>query len=327
MVKKAGMILAGVLALLFGQLFMVSAARADLTMGISDWPGWVAWYVAQHNGYLKKYAPDVRLVWFPSYMTSVEALSAGRIDANCQALIDTLAPVAKHVPVKVVLVTDNSAGNDALMVANTISSFPALKGKTIAVEMNSIEEYLDVTALARHHMTAKDVHFINMSTGDAAAALITGKVAAAGVWNPWIQRIEARHAGHPLYTSASAPGLIPDVVVVRDGVISRDRKELIGLAKAWFATVRFIHAHPAAAAAIMAPHVHLSPRVYAEGLAGTRLFGARLNSEALAPGHSPVSLYNSTVATGIFLKDVHMLTAIPDGHSFIDDAIVMAARH
>jgi NitT/TauT family transport system substrate-binding protein len=305
-----------------GQLGLMTPASARITLGLSDWPGWVAWYVAQHNGYLKKYGAHVRLVWFPSYMTSVEALSAGRIDANCQALIDTIAPVVKKVPLKVILVTDNSAGNDALMVNNKIHSFAGLKGKSIAVEMNSIEEYLDVTALHEHHMSAADVHFVNMSTGDSAAALITGRVAAAGVWNPWIQRIEARHAGHALFTSAQAPGLIPDLVVARDSVVAAHRKDFVGLAKAWFATVRFIKAHPRKAAAIMAPHVDLRPAVYAASLSGTRLFGKHLNRIAMNPGPSSASLYNSTIHTGRFLEQVKMVKAIPNPRTFIDAGIV-----
>ncbi len=29
-------------------------ARAEVKVGVSDWPGWVAWYVADQNGYFKK---------------------------------------------------------------------------------------------------------------------------------------------------------------------------------------------------------------------------------------------------------------------------------
>lgn len=310
---------------LCGQLGLMAKASADITLGLSDWPGWVAWYVAQHNGYLTKYGAHVRLVWFPSYMTSVEALSAGRIDANCQALIDSIAPITKKVPLKVILVTDNSAGNDALMVSNKIHGFAGLKGKSIAVEMNSIEEYLDVTALQAHHMSASDVHFVNMSTGNAAAALITGRVAAAGVWNPWIQRIEARKAGHALFTSAQAPGLIPDVVVARTSVLAAHRKDFVALAKAWFATVRFIKAHPRKAAAIMAPHVDLTAKVYAASLSGTKLFGARLNKIAMNPGRSNMSLYNSTVATSRFLQQVKMVDASPNPRTFIDASVASQA--
>ena len=148
MKKCKSFLLAGTLTL---APFILSA-NADaqpITLGLSNWPGWVAWYVAEHNGYLKKYDADFKLVWFSSYMTSVEALSAGKIDANCQALIDTLAPVEKGVPIKIILVTDNSHGNDALMVNNSITTFKQLEGKTIAVRMDSIEQYLDEYALTK----------------------------------------------------------------------------------------------------------------------------------------------------------------------------------
>jgi len=88
--SRFGLALAGA-----GQSMMMTNSFATITLGVSDWPGWVAWYVAEHNGYLKKYHADVKLVWFSSYTTSVEALSAGKLDANCQALIDTLAPIEK----------------------------------------------------------------------------------------------------------------------------------------------------------------------------------------------------------------------------------------
>lgn len=298
---------------------------AQVTLGLSDWPGWVAWYVAEKEGYFKKYGADVKLVWFPDYMTSVNALSAGQIDANCQALIDTLSPVEKKVPAKVILVTDNSAGNDALMVNNSIKTFGELKGKTIGVEIGSIENYLAATALKTHGMTEKDVNFVNMSTGDAAAALIAGRVPAAGVWNPWIQRIENAKAGHPLFTSKSAPGLIPDVVYARDAALKAHRKDFVAMTKAWFDAVKFIEANPMKAAEIMAPHVGLKPKEYALSLAGTKLFGAELNMKAMSISTDPVSLYVSTANTGAFLVSQKAINATPDPASFIDDSIVKAA--
>jgi NitT/TauT family transport system substrate-binding protein len=298
---------------------------AQVTLGLSDWPGWVAWYVAEKEGYFKKYGADVKLVWFPDYMTSVNALSAGQIDANCQALIDTLAPVEKKVPAKVILVTDNSAGNDALMVNNSIKTFSDLKGKTVGVEIGSIENYLAATALQMHGMSDKEVKFVNMSTGDAAAALIAGQVPAAGVWNPWIQRIQAHKAGHPLFTSKSAPGLIPDVVYARDAALAAHRKDFVGMTKAWFAAVKFIEANPEKAAEIMAPHVGLKPQEYALSLAGTKLFGPKLNLEAMSKSKAPVSLYMSTAATGTFLVAQKAITATPDPAQFIDASIVQAA--
>ncbi len=300
-------------------------SSAQVTLGLSDWPGWVAWYVAEKEGYFKKYGADVKLVWFPDYMTSVNALSAGQIDANCQALIDTLSPVEKKVPAKVILVTDNSAGNDALMVSNSIKNFSGLKGKTIGVEIGSIEHYLAATALKDNGLLLSDVNFVNMSTGDAAAAVIAGRAPAAGVWNPWIQRIENAKAGHALFTSKSAPGLIPDVVYARDAALKAHRKDFVAMTKAWFDAVKFIQAHPMQAAEIMAPHVGLKPQEYALSLAGTRLFGAELNVKAMRKSSDPVSLYVSTADTGAFLVSQKAIAATPDPATFIDAGVVQAA--
>ncbi|MEY2342644.1 ABC transporter substrate-binding protein [Acidithiobacillus sp. IBUN Pt1247-S3] len=302
-------------------------ASPEITLGLSNWPGWVAWYVAEHNGYFKKYHADFKLVWFSSYETSVEALSAGKIDANCQALIDSMAPIEKGVPIKVVLTTDNSAGNDALVVDNSIKSFADLKGKTIAVRMDSIEQYLDEYALKKNGLTPGDVKFTNMSTSDAAAALMAGRVSAAGVWNPWIQRIENRKAGHVLFSSASAPGVIPDIVAVQDSVLKKYPTQFVNLAKVWFATVKYIDKHPKEAAAIMAPHVELPPKEYEIALSGTRLFGEKLNHYSMngAYKNMTVSLYKSTDDTGKFLKAVGAITKTPEPESFIDPSYVNAA--
>lgn len=319
----------GIAAVAVATILCSSGAYAtpEITLGLSNWPGWVAWYVAQHNGYFKKYHADFKLVWFSSYETSVEALSAGKIDANCQALIDSLAPIEKGVPIQVVLTTDNSAGNDALVVANSIKSFSDLKGKTIAVRMDSIEQYLDEYALKKNGLTPSDVKFTNMSTSDAAAALMAGRVPAAGVWNPWIQRIENRKAGHVLFSSASAPGVIPDIVAVQESVLKKYPQQFTRLAQVWFKTVQYIHEHPKQAAAIMAPHVDLPAKEYEEALSGTRLFGKKLNHLSMNEAYKnmTVSLYKSTLDTGVFLKSVGAITKVPNPKVFIDSQFVNQA--
>ena len=90
-----------VLALALG-LSAFTATAAPLKVGVSDWPGWVAWYVAKEKGYFKRYGAEVELVWFPNYTDSIQAFSAGQLDANSQTWSDSLAPLAAGVPLKVV---------------------------------------------------------------------------------------------------------------------------------------------------------------------------------------------------------------------------------
>lgn len=139
------------------------AAQATVRVGVSDWPGWVAWYVAEQKGFFKKHGADVKLVWFANYTDSIAALSAGQLDANSQTWSDTMAPLAKGVPLKAILVNDNSAGNDAIMVGPRIKSFADLKGKKIALEEFSVSHFLLTVALSRHGLTLKDVQVVNLA--------------------------------------------------------------------------------------------------------------------------------------------------------------------
>jgi NitT/TauT family transport system substrate-binding protein len=181
------------------------AVQAEVKIGVSDWPGWVAWYIAEQKGYFKKHGADVKLVWFANYTDSISALSAGQVDANSQTWSDTMAPLAMGVPLKVILVNDNSAGNDALMVSPKIKSFKDLKGKRIALEEFSISHFLLTMALNKNGMSLKDVKVINLSAGDAAAAFLAGRVDAAVVWNPVGQHHPDQRQGQALVHFRGCP--------------------------------------------------------------------------------------------------------------------------
>jgi hypothetical protein len=58
-IASACVTLASVAALGFS-----APAVAEVKVGVSDWPGWVAWYVAEQKGFFKKHGADVKLVWF-----------------------------------------------------------------------------------------------------------------------------------------------------------------------------------------------------------------------------------------------------------------------
>ncbi|WP_022981697.1 ABC transporter substrate-binding protein, partial [Ideonella sp. B508-1] len=189
--RVSSRVTAGLMAGAFAAVGLLAAApaQAEVKVGVSDWPGWVAWYVAEQKGFFKKHGADVKLVWFANYTDSISALSAGQLDTNSQTWSDTMGPLAKGVPLKTILVNDNSAGNDALMVSPKIKSFADLKGKSIALEQFSVSHFILVNALAKHGMKLSDVKIVNLSAGDAAAAFMSGRVEAAVVWNPWIHQI------------------------------------------------------------------------------------------------------------------------------------------
>jgi NitT/TauT family transport system substrate-binding protein len=306
-------------------LAALAPARAEIKVGYSDWPGWVAWAIAEQQGYFKKYGADVKLVWFPNYTDSISALSAGQLDANSQTWSDSMAPLAKGIPLKVVLVNDNSAGNDAVMATPKLKSIKALKGKTIALEEFSVSHFLLVTALTKNAMTPADVKIVNLSAGDAAAAFIAGRVDAATVWNPWISQIELSGKGQALFTSKDIPGLIPDLLVAQEKSLAANRKDFLGMVKAWFDVVRFLKEKPDEAAQIMAKVVGLAPAEYKVFLPGTRFFGEKENLEAFTPGSDSKSLMGSAPVILKFLDDNKLIEGKPDYAKALDASLVKEA--
>jgi NitT/TauT family transport system substrate-binding protein len=303
---------------------LIAPAHAELKVGTSDWTGWVAWYVAQEQGYFKKYGADVKLIWFANYSDSIAALSTGQLDANSQTWSDTLGPLAKGLPLKAVLVNDNSAGNDALMVGPKIKTFADLRGHKIALEQYSISHFVLYTALARNNLAPKDVSVVNLAAPDAAAAFMSGRVDAAVVWNPWISQIQKSGKGAPLFTSREMPGLIPDLLVAQQRAIETKRKDLVGMIRAWLDIEAFIRTQPDRAVAIMSKVVSLSPEQYRVFLPGTHFFDARANLDAFDP-RSPRSLTSVEPTIARFLLANKLIDGQPDPAKGVDRSLLDAA--
>ncbi|MES2259841.1 MAG: ABC transporter substrate-binding protein [Pseudomonadota bacterium] len=315
-------------SLLFISLGLGAAkvAHAEVKVGLSDWPGWVAWYVADQKGYFKKYGAKVKLVWFANYTDSIAALSSGQLDANSQTWSDTMTPLAKGVSVKTILVNDNSAGNDALMANTKIKSIADLKGKSVALEQFSISHFVLANALARNGLSMKDVKVVNLSAGDAAAAFMAGRVDAAVVWNPWVSRIETSGKGHALFTSKDMPGLVPDLLVAHGKALGNPAKraELVGMIRAWFDTEQFIRDNQAEALQIMSKVVGMKPDDYKIFLPGTRFFGAADASAALDAG-KPQSLVAVGPVIHKFLSENKLVDGSVDYAKGIDATLLADA--
>jgi len=306
-------------------LLGTAPAHAEVKVGVSDWPGWVAWYVAEQKGFFKKHGADVKLVWFANYTDSISALSSGQLDANSQTWSDTLGPLAKGIALKTVLVNDNSAGNDAVMVSPKIKGFSDLKGKTIALEQFSVSHFVLATALAKNGMSQKDVKIVNLSAGDAAAAFLSGRVDAAVVWNPWINQIQASGKGRALFTSKDMPGLIPDLLVAQEKAIKAKRKDFVGMVRAWYDTEKFIREQPDEAAKIMAKVVGMKAEDYKVFLPGTHFFDQKANAMALGDASQPTSLQAVGPTIAKFLGENKLIEGKPDFAKGVDVTVAQDA--
>ena len=80
-------------------------AAAPLKIGYSDWPGWVAFQVALDKGWFKEAGVDVDFEWF-DYSASLDAFSAGKLDAVAATNGDALVTGASGAKNVMILLTD-----------------------------------------------------------------------------------------------------------------------------------------------------------------------------------------------------------------------------
>jgi NitT/TauT family transport system substrate-binding protein len=150
---------------------------------------------------------------------------------------------------------------------------------------------------------------------------MSGRVDAAVVWNPWISLIEKSGRGRALFTSRQMPGLIPDLLVAQQQAIRTKRADLVGMIRAWFDTVAFIHDHPDEAVRIMAKVVGMDPEQYHVFLPGTRFFEAAMNREAFDP-RNPASLVAVEPTIASFLLANKLIDGRPNAATGIDRSLL-----
>jgi NitT/TauT family transport system substrate-binding protein len=240
--------------------------------------------VAQEQGLFAKNGVNVELKYFDSYTDSLNALATGQIDANSQTLNDTLASVAGGAKQTVVLVNDNSTGNDQIIARDGIRTLADLKGRTVAAEQGTVDHYLLLLALKKAGLTEADVKFQPLTTDAAAAAFVAGRVDAVGVFAPFTTTALKRPGSTAIATSADFPGAIPDHLVVTKKLLDGDKAAVQGLVNAWFDTLAWIGKNHAKALEIMAKRAGVSVGDYQTYDKGTTIFTLDQNRKAFSSG-------------------------------------------
>lgn len=285
--------------------------EAPVRVGYSAWPGWIPLKVTEDKGLFKSEGVPVTLQWFDGYLDSINALNAGQLDCNSQTLGDTISSIAGGAELQVVLTNDYSTGNDQIIAAPGIKSVADLKGKRVAAEEGTVDHYLLLLGLKKAGLSAKDITFVPLETGAAAAAFVAGKVDAVGVFAPFTTQALKRPGSTTLFSSKDFPGAISDHLVCRKEFVAKNPEKVQKLVNAWFATLKQIKADPGPSLAIMAERAGVTEAEYMAYDAGTTILTLEQNKQAFKPGDTMQSLPFAAKEIGLFLQEVGMAKTDP----------------
>ena len=309
-------------------LFARSASAATLHIGYSDWPGWVAWQVAIDKGWVKDAGVDAKFEWF-DYSASMDAFSAGKLDADMVTNGDALVMGGNGAKNVMIMLTDFSNGNDMIVGKAGTKTLADLKGKKVGIEVGLVEHLLLDDGLQKLKMAESDVTLVNAKTNETPQVLSSGDVAAIGAWQPVAgEAMKGAPGSHPLYTSAQQPGLIYDVIAVSPGSYAANKADWVKLVGVWDKVVAYIDDPKTQpdALKIMAARTGVTPEAYGKFLKGTKLLTMAESKKVMIDKDGFGSLYGSSRNADAFNVKNSVYKAAQDVKTYIDPSITNAAK-
>jgi NitT/TauT family transport system substrate-binding protein len=273
-----------------------AGSKKPLRVAYSDWPGWTAFEVGIQKGWFKEEGLDVEFSWF-DYLPSMDAFTAGKVDAVCVTNGDGLVTGASGAKSKYILLTDYSNGNDQIIGRPGIKSLKDLKGKKVGLELTLVEHLLLLQGLQKIGLKQTDVELVKFPTNETPQALSSGQVSAIGAWYPVSgQARKAVPGSKALFTSKDVPGLIYDTVAVSPTSLAQRKADWAKFVKVWYRISDFVR-NPKTqkeAVAIMAAKVGVKPEEYAAAMPGTYFLSLAEAKKAFKKGEGLDSVYGSS---------------------------------
>ena len=275
-----------------------------IVIGYSNWAGWWPWAIAESEGLFAKHNANVELRWYDNYSQSMEDLANGLIDGNCQTLNDTITYATEAIWGEVVvLVNDNSAGNDKIIAANGIDEIKDFKNKQVVLEAGVVDDFLLTLALEREGMSRADVKIIDLETGAASEAFAAGHADAVGAFPPfWLTALQ-REGAKEIISSKAFPGAIPDLLVVTKELIERKPEQVQALIDTWFEVLDFMARSPSKADQIMANRAGISLEKLKLFKEGTKMFNREENLIAFSKGNNMKHMPYAAIKITRFLQN------------------------
>lgn len=301
-----------------------STQSKKLVLGINDWPGSYWWLAVNDLGYFKEQGVDVEVKLFSNYTDGLNALISGNVDLFVPALADVLPGYSNGANIKVLMVQDYSAGADGLIATSDIQSVEELKGKNIGIEFGGTDHVFLLKCLENAGLTENDVNLVNMSTGDAANAFMSGSLDAAAIWEPSLSQAQKETGGNILATTKDKEyeGLLPAVLVANGESLEKYRDEMKLVMKAWFNARDAYENDFDAFAEAVSKHAEVTPEEFGTLMEGCDVRTMEENVEAFQEGDTYVSLSYTAKMLGAFQKENGLIDKEPtDYSSLFDDTL------
>ena len=264
-----------------------------ITIGLTEWPGYLPIYIADEQGYFKQAGLDVQIKKYDSLIDLANDYKDDKVQVETNLTLQAVNELLSGVDQKIIVAIDYSNGADAIMAGQAIKDVPGFKGKKVAYEKGTLEEFFLEWALNTANLTKNDIVTVDASPEKAASLLASDSVDVAVTYEPFISSTLGSNKFHKVYTSHDAPGLITDILTVKSNFITQYPEASQALVKAYFQGYDFWKTHPDQADAILAKAYNTTGQNIAQQLKGVTILDLRGNKTAFTFAPGLQSLYGN----------------------------------
>lgn len=284
-----------------------TSSDKTLKVAVFDMPTLYLMQTFNDMGFYKDNGANVEFTYFPVYSDAISAYNTGNADVIIYAVAEAVTPVVNGIDSKVIGVIDTSNGLDGIAATNDIKSVKDLKGKTVATEIGTVDHMMLQKALEKNGLSEDDVNLVNMSAGDAAAAMTGGSIDAVSTWEP--QLGTAAKSGRIIYSTKEDPDLIADVFLIHSEKLDEQYDNAKAFVKTWYESMEKYKADPSKYAAQAAKKGDLSEDEFYQLMDVTNLVSLKDNKVKFTEGKDDYKYLNILVKTvGSFLYDGGLIT-------------------
>lgn len=255
----------------------LAAAKKEFNVCWTIYAGWMPWGTIAGDKIIDKWASKygikINVVQLNDYIESINQYTAGQFDGCTMTNMDALTiPAAGGVDTTALILGSYSEGNDGVVMKGEGKTLADLKGMKIYLPELSVSHYLLVRGLEKAGLAERDVTVVNTSDADIVSAFSTPDVEAAVAWNPQLSVIKSTPQATEVFSSASVPGELIDMMVVNTATLKDNPALGKALTGAWYEMMGLMKAQDAKALNAMAAASGTDLAGYQAQLKTTHLF-------------------------------------------------------
>ncbi len=239
-----------------------------LTIAFQEWVGYGPLYLAADKGFFAE--EGLELVFVDEQLDAArrEAFKAGMLDVEAATIDLLVTKRAFDTPIVAVSEVDRSLGGDAIVAIEEIHVLNDLVGRKVAFARDDVGETFLSFLFQKAGLSLDQITVVPTRPDQAAQAFLDGRADAAVTWEPWVPRALARPGAHVLLSTKDEPGIIIDVLNVREDVVRQKPGAVRALLRGWYRAIDYLRAHPEEASQSIAPYFGLTAAEYSEHVKG-----------------------------------------------------------